>query len=192
MKRNFSYKDSSGLIDINTLSPSLTYYYRVQAPVALNPSAFGCKIAFYNDKNELIYHRKDFYAHELHSLSEIEQMRTQTFLASKSHKSNNGDSIRVVNWSKQGNAVYILEYYHWNDVFIYESTILYLDKKYCYRINEMNNDFKIVNDLHIVEPFFDEDVIGNKLVSLGIKVEVLNLDSVKEGLLNKKWFPFFR
>lgn len=188
MKDNFSYKDPSGLIDVNTLSPSLTYYYKLQNPVALNPSAYGCKIAFYDDKDELIYHRKDFYAHELHSASEIEQIRTQTFLTPESYNENDR-LIKVANWSKQGNAVYILEYYQQNVVPIYESTIIYFNKKYCYRIKEMNNDFKIVNDLNIVGSFFDEDIIEDRLFSVGLKAEALNVDKVKKGLLSKKWFP---
>ena len=188
MKNNFSYRDSSGLIDIYTLSPSPAFYYRIQNPVALNASAFGCKIAFYNRKHELIYHREDFYAHELHSAMEIEKIREEVLLNRYPHSSESR-SIKIANWSEQGNAVYILEYYKWNDVFIYESVILYLDKKYCYRINERDNDFKTVKELQVVDQPFDEDAIELKLNSLGIKVERPYLHKVKKGIFSKTWFP---
>ncbi len=188
MKDNFSYRDPSGLIDVNTLSPSSTYFYRIQNPVTLNPSAFGCKIAFYNDKQELIYYRKKFYAHELHSSSKIEQIRTRALLNPESQNYERG-SIKIANWSNQGNAVYILEYYQWNNTLIYESVILFLSKKYCYRINEMSNDFKIVNDLHIIDQPFDEDIIDNAFIDMRIKSEALNTDIIKKGLFCKKWFP---
>jgi hypothetical protein len=190
MKSNFYYKDSSGLIDINTLSPSSAFYYQVQAPVALNPAAFGCKIAFFNDRNEMLYHRREYYAHELHSLSEIGGIREQTLqVGSDSFPKVTYKSIEIVNWSKQGNTAYMLEYYRWNDTLVYESVILYLAKKYCYRINENDNDFKIVNELKIVNYPFDEHIVENKLKALGVKDESLYLDLVKQGFFSKKWFP---
>ena len=188
MKKDFSYLDSSGLVNVDTLSPSSLFYYRIQDPVALNPSAFGCKIAFYNRNNEAVYHREDCYAHELHSNNEI-KAKQRVSIDNNKNEELESSSLKFVMWSKQGNAAYILEYYKWNPDFTYESRFLFLGRKYSYCINESKNSFTIVDELKIIEDLFDEEYIESKLVSFGVLKEPLHLDKIKKGIFNNKWHP---
>lgn len=188
MKKNFFYKDFSGLLNIDTLSPSALFYYRIQNPVALNPSAFGCKIAFYNMKDELIYHRKKYYAHELHSNDEIKAEKEKVTLNIKNNLLEN-QSLKFVSWSKQGNVAYFMEYQKMNFDVTYESVFLFFDKQYSYRINESKSDFKIIDELKVVEGIYDEHNLENQLINLGLVKQPLHLNKIRNGFFTRRWNP---
>lgn len=98
----FRYKD--GLVDIFTLSPNKNYYYKIRKPQSLNPSAFGCKIAFYSINGLLIYHHSKVFTHELHNNKELGEIK-EKFLSSnyKFINTPNQPSLEFVKWSLQGN-----------------------------------------------------------------------------------------
>jgi hypothetical protein len=181
---NFNYKSSDGLLNINTLSPSVKYFYKVQKPEELNKSAFGSKIAFFNLNNELIYHRSRMYAHELHSKEEIELARQKVELG-ESDVNNTDSTLVLVKWSKEGNLAYYLEHYQWNYKVLCESVFLHLADQYSYRIDETVNEFKIVDQLQLEDRKFEENKILAQLQSLGLNKEKL----IKDGISDSKWYP---
>ena len=193
MVKDYIYQSSNGLINVNTLSPSGNFYYRIKAPKSLNPSAFGCEIAFYNNNSDLIYHRSKVYAHELHSKEEIKLARQEMELGQFNEKEESS-SIEIVKWSIQGNFAYFLEHYRWNYEKLYESVFLNLKEQYCYRINELNNNFEIINTLNLKNRNYDEIEINKKLEILGFKPEEPIKDKIQNNffahLFNlNKWQP---
>ena len=178
-------------MNVNTLSPSGNFYYCLQKPKALNPSAFGCKIAFYDISENLIYHRSKFYAHELHSKQEIELACEEMKLAIFNKKLEDS-SIKIVKWSIQGNLAYFLEFYHWNYEKLFGSVFLNLNEGYCFRINEIENNFEIVNHINLKDRFFDENEVVKRLEDLGIQREDVIKDKVNDNFLASllnKWYP---
>lgn len=169
-ENSYRYSDLDGLIDINTLGPQATYYYRVQKPVSINMSNFACKIAFYRANSTLIYHRHDTLAHWLEPWQKIQ----------------------MVKWSRQGNMAYFYEYKR-NEV--YDSIFLHLDDNYCFRIDELKNNFEIVKSLNLIDTTFDTDSILEKFQSLGLQKhsiykDELNSKSLFDKILGKsKWHP---
>ncbi len=189
----YRYKDINGLIDVNTLSPCGKFYYKLQAPVALNPSAFGCKVAFFTIHDELLYHRRKMFAHELHDKSELERERQKMNSYNFSEQGDN-KTIEIVRWSKGGNMVYFLEHLSWNQNKVFNSVFINLKDKFCYRINELDNDFEIVTQLEIKNEFYDENEIEGKLNAYGFIKEKLIKDSIGNGLFGgmfwrNKWYP---
>lgn len=189
--QTFIYHTSDGFINVNTLSPSNKFYYRLQPAQALNPSAFGCKIAFYDISEKLIYHRSKVYAHELHSKEEIklayEEMKSRIF-----NKRLENDSIEVVKWSIQGNLAYFLEFYNRNYQTLFESVFLNLNEEYCFRINELQNNFEIVDHINLKDRLFDENEVIKKLENLGLQREEVIKDKVNKNFLASlltKWYP---
>jgi hypothetical protein len=168
--QSFIYSNLKGLIEINTLGPNGSFYYKVQRPISINMSNFACKIAFYDIDGFLIYHRKDAFAHWLKPWQKIE----------------------LVKWSSKGNMVYFYEYCR---NIIYESVFMNLREKYCYRINEMNNNFEIVNALDLKDREFNEEVVIGRLEDLGLPRRELIKDQLsKRNIVDKlldrnKWRP---
>lgn len=159
----FKYRDLDGLINIITLSPSFEFYYQVQKPVSINMSNFACLIAFYNMNGNLIYHRSSVMAHWLEPWNTIE----------------------VVRWSKEGDMAYMYEY---NRNEVYESVFLNLSQQVCYRINELEDNFNLVNSLNIRNMSYDETSIIKKLQNLGYQSQPLIVDDLPKSSLNK-WHP---
>lgn len=168
--KSYSYRDLDGLIDIVTLSPSEKYYYKIQKPVSINMSNFGCKISFFDNNNQLLYFRNDTFAHWLKPWQ----------------------TINVVLWSKQGNMAYFYEYSRNR---FYESVFLNLRENYCYRIDEMQNDFAFVNSLYLQDTQYDENTIIKKLADKRLHQQPLIKDKLpRPGLFEKlfginKWYP---
>lgn len=184
MLNQFNYQSKDGLINVNTLSPSGNFFYKIQPPKELNKSAFGCKIAFFNLDNELIYHRSDVYAHELHSKKEIE-LEHQKMERGEISPLKLNNYLILVKWSKEGNLACYLEHYRWNYKVLYESVFLNLADGYCYRIDEIVNEFKIVEELQIHYTEFDENKILAELQSLQLNKE----EMIKDRISGSKWFP---
>ncbi len=168
--QSYIYSDLKGLINIDTLSTHNGFYYRVQKPVSINMSNFACRIAFYDINNLLLYYRHDTFAHWLKPFQ----------------------SINLVFWSKQGNVVYFYEYAR-NKV--YDSIFLHLQEGYCYRINEMQNNFAIVDSLQLKGMEYDEEDIIKKLQEHGLQRQPLIKDRIPgrdffDRLFNRnKWYP---
>jgi hypothetical protein len=173
LSESFFYSDLNQLIEINTLSPGKNFYYKVQKPLSINMSNFACRISFYDANGALIYYRHNTLAHWLEPWQKIE----------------------LVKWSKQGNLAYFYEYQR-NKV--YESVFLNLKEKYCYRIDEMKNNFDIVHSLNLKDREFDEDEIISKLAGLDLPRHVLIKDKIMEtnfldNFLNRnRWYPSIR
>ena len=154
-KSGFNYFYKNGWIDINTLSPNEEFFYKLQHPIALNKSAFGCKVAFYSIKNELIYHKNEFYAHELHTKEEIENIKDAI-------KIGRFDLIKpqlnmeFVKWSIEGNMVFFWEYSSWNDLKSFESVFINLREKYCYRVDEIENDSEVISKIRPIDREYKE------------------------------------
>lgn len=171
--KSYSYQNADGLIDIFTLSPNKEYYYRVQKPVSINMSNFACKIAFYNSDDQLLYFRNNTFAHWLKPWQ----------------------TINLVIWSKQGNMAYFYEYARNN---VYESVFLNLKERYCYRIDELQNNFVIINGLQLKDREYDEDDVVRELQNAGINQYPLIKDelpasSFLDRLFSKnKWYPSWR
>lgn len=164
--RSYLYSDLNGFINIDTLGSNKNFYYLVQKPVSINMSNFACKIAFYDTNNVLLYHRNDAFAHWL-----------------KPWK-----GINLVLWSKQGNVAYFYEYARNK---IYESVFLNLKDNYCYRINEVEDNFAFVDSLHLKDREYDEEVVTKKMQDAGFKMHLLIVDKVtKRNLFGiNKWHP---
>ena len=188
---NYLVNINKGLINVNTLSPNQFYFYKLKQAKELNKSAFGCPISFYDVAQNLIYYKKNAFAHELHSAQEEEYYR-------KMMETNNTDlpiresRIKLVNWSKQGNWCYFLEYFDRGINSIYESVFLDCQNKTCYRINELNDNGHFVNENNVIDNFFDEGDILEKLHLKGIVSEQSTNDSLKDGLFSNifsRWYP---
>lgn len=100
-----------GLIIKDNFSPNGKFYYKIKFPVSLNPSAFGCEIAFFDRNDGLLYHNQDAYAHEVNDPADIEAKRIESLLPNKTSFPQQDPILRIATWSKQGNIVYILEYF---------------------------------------------------------------------------------
>lgn len=137
---------------------------------------------FQSGTNKLIYHRQDVFCHEIHSKKEIEGLRAK--MASNTFKPTDfNNEPTFANWSSAGNVVYFIEYYKWNDVNVFDSVVLNLKEEYVLRIDELQNDFKIVNELGITESLFDETTVLRQLSELGIVKQAIHKDGF--GLLSK-------
>ena len=191
LNEKFTY--SYGVINVNTLSPSKQFFYKLQKPKSLNPAAFGCKIVFYDISNELVYHRKKVYAYELHDKEEIEKGR-KAMEAGMPYNESHTKKIELVRWSRQGNVAYFLEYFNWNDYNILDSVILNLKNRVCYRINELENHFQIIDQLKLEDGVFNENETIESLESWGVKPGIFFKDKIKKSGLsslisNNKWYP---
>jgi hypothetical protein len=166
---SFIYIDLKGLIEIDTLGPGKKFYYRVQKPISINMSNYACKIMFFDIAHNLLYHRQNVLAHWLEPWQKIE----------------------LVKWSKQGNLVYFYEYKR-NE--IYESVFVNLRDKYCFRIDEMKNNFEIVKKLSLRDREFNEHEVIAKLQGLELQPQPLIEDEVQASYFDKllnlnKWHP---
>jgi hypothetical protein len=185
---DFKYRSSNGFLNLNTSSPSGNFFYRVKTPKELNKSAFGCEIAFFDIEKKLIYRRSRVFAHELHGKAVIDFERRQMELHTIT--TTDKSTIQVVSWSKQENFVYFLEHKSGNYKKFYESVFLNLKDQNCYRIDELKDNFKIVDSLNLNDRQFDENEILKTLQNLKLNTEVLFKDKVKHSFLNKtKWYP---
>jgi len=179
----------NGWINANTLSPNNNYFYRITNPIELNKSAFGCHISFFTKDNELLYHRNlSFFAHELHSSEEIKIMKGK--LKSGEIGLPTEASLQLAKWSIEGNLIYMLEY---NQIYTsYESVILNLKDKYCYRFPEDNSEAEFYfTDL--VDVQFSEKDVQELVKELGIGKSQLIAEKFPPrnslGLKIHEWYP---
>lgn len=168
--KSYFYRDVDGMIDIFTLSPSKRYYYKVQKPISINMSNFASKIAFYSTNGQLLYFRNSTFVHWLKPWQ----------------------TINLVLWSKQGNMAYFYEYARSN---VYESVFLNLKERYCYRIDELKNNFAIVDGFKLKDREFNEGDVIRELQNTGMNQHPLIMDELKKGnflnrlLCRDKWYP---
>ncbi len=177
-KENYRYLNENGLVDVFTLSPSKKYYYKIKDIKELNKSAFGCKISFFlAENNKLVYYRKGVFSHEIHSKEEIDRernnMRTEGFQPQVKKA-----TLNFVIWSLNGELAYFIEYRNHNEIKTLESVILSPGEEYCYRINELVNNFAIVDQLNLTKPCFNEDIVLTQIHLLNIKKEPVKKDSI--------------
>jgi hypothetical protein len=194
-RESYRYKTEDSFVDVTTLSPLGKFYYKIKPFIALNKSAFGCRISFFQkDTNELIYYRSEAYAHELHDKEEIEISHHEMQIG-QTKKNEKDGSIMVVKWSKDGNMAYFLEYCETNNGNTYESVFLNLSERYCYRIDEVSNNFKIVNELNLQDREFKDAEVLKRLSDLGLFKQQLTAEglpkrSLLDTILNRhSWYP---
>ena len=126
-------------------------------------SNFACEIAFHDRSRNLLYYRKKTYAHWLEPFKNIE----------------------LVKWSLEGNLAYFYEY---SRNAIYDSVFLNLKEGYCYRINELEDNFQLVKSLHLRDREFSENIILEKLNDLKILKSELAIDYIDRGNQINKLF----
>lgn len=192
-----SFEVVLSLVKTNVLSPNKNYYYKIKEPQAINPSAFAAKIIFLSIKDDsVIYFNSKVQLHELHSKTEIERKYQEMLHKNDFDKAPKELSLDFVWWSSQGNMCHFLEYkvreYSKPQ---YESVFLNLRENYCYRIDEMQNDFAIVDSLRLQDRQYDENTIIKKLKDSGLHRQPLIRDKLPQtGLFEKlfginKWYP---
>jgi len=185
------------LIRTNALSPNHNYFYKINVPSSLNPSAFGCKAAFFSLPHEsLIYYNSNVVLHELHLKEKIDQKYQQMLKKKTFDMKPKENLLDFVWWSLQGNMSYFLEYkIGRNYEPIYNSIFLHLYEGYYYSIDESKNNFDIINSLKLKDREFDQEVITKKLQDLGLKRHpVLKDKFFKRDFIDKlfnknKWYP---
>jgi hypothetical protein len=145
-------------------------FIKFQKPVQINMTNIGCKIAFYNNRSELVYYRKNTFAHQLKPF----------------------DSLHFIKWSTQGNFVLFYEFeysltYHY----------LYIDflNECVYRINLEKLDaekYRFLDELESEK--YDEAIVLNQISNLGTKSQPTIKHEMEsrqfwEKLLNlNKWY----
>lgn len=145
----------------NSISPNGLYYYETEPVVALNDSAFGCRVMiFETDRKKIVYDSDRAFCHELHTREQIEQWysshRSKIDLPRSSNLHNT--QIEVVWWSKQGNMCYLLEYTPFkNRPDGYTSIFLDMSRRRIYRVDELINRFHLVDSLNLQNRNFDEE-----------------------------------
>ena len=189
---NYHVNINKGLIDINTLAPNKLFYYKVKHAKELNKSAYGCPISFYNVAQELIYYKQNTFAHELHSIKERNYYRKMMETNDKNLPLTE-PVIKLVNWSKQGNWCYLLEYSEIGAIKSYQNIFLDLKNKCSYRIDDLIDNRKFVNDNDVIDSAFDENIILRKLELENINCDYSIPDKINDGLLDNlyksQWYP---
>lgn len=161
----------------DTTSPNGKFYCTIKEPISLNPSTFGSPIAFYNVDGNLLYYNSKAVAHELH-------------YAVRSPSNKLHDKLLVMAaWSRQGNMVYVLEYFK-KEAQYYN---LFINLKDEYQIwerthakNKANPDkisWEVIDALGACETGFDEDEVLAKLTELGLDKKPLTKDKIRSRTL---------
>ncbi|MDI9364465.1 MAG: hypothetical protein QM541_05910 [Flavobacterium sp.] len=193
-----NFRIALDLVKTESLSTNEIYYYKIKEPISINASAFACRCAFYRKTDgALVYYNANALLHELHSKEEIDikykqMMQKKTFdVLPKEYL------LQFVWWSHQGNVCYFIEY----EIFdkrqpLYTSIFLNLKEENCYRINEMSNNFVIINGLKLRDKEFDEHSIIKNLDKFGIEKHQIKKDKApRQSILNKwlkrdMWYPY--
>lgn len=176
-----------GWVIKDNISCNKQFYYALKMPVCLNPSAFGAEVAFYDLNDNLLYHNLNAFAHELHDPLEIEESRAMGMgLIPLRQKTYEETRLRIVTWSKQGNMVYILEYFKLGRK--YYNVFLNLKERYQIKAIDtisrgqeyISIPAQIITKLRLCYPNFDEVEVLKTLEELGFrKEEPLIKDTVK-------------
>lgn len=190
-KEDYNVNILDGWIKINTLSNS-SFYYKIQNPIELNKSAFGVRIAFFAIGGELIYNRNNYFAHELNSKEEIDEMK-------KLIKNEQYDLIKpknnleFVKWSKEGNMAYFLEYSNYYEHNYYESVFINLKQKYCYRIKEFNDATFVTSQINPIKEEFNEEKVDQIMSLYGVERHPLISQNFHKRTFffsfKKIWYP---
>ena len=177
MVKQYNYTALGGLVNINTLSPNKEYYYQVSKPKSLNPAAWGVKIAFFNLKQGLLYHKKDKFANEVPSKDIKHSAEKGMFQLPKEQGL---ETIEFVRWSADGNMAYIFEYSIPSN---YSHKFIDLREKKVYSLKySRENDF-------FVPPGFSIDCFNEILSKYNISSESAINDKPTKNFLFDKWYP---
>lgn len=180
----------NGWVNINTDSPNRSFFYKLQFPVELNKSAFGCKVAFFSVKEELIYYNSKCFAHELHTKEDVEFNRAAV-QSEKYELIKPRESMEFVKWSVEGNMAFISEYNFYDKSI--ESVFIHLKELYCYRICEEENDFDIISRIRPIDQKYSEEEALGIMDSLDYIKQPLVTDEIKHNgifkFFGKKWYP---
>ena len=192
----FQYKSPNGLVNVNTLSPSKSYFFRLKEPREINKSAFGCQLSFWRLADDrLLYYRGGSQAHEIHSKEEIDLLRKKMENNEFDPSISEQKSLVFVHWSNKGNLAYFIEVDRRQPKEIFDSVILCLKDEYSFRIDELRNNFVLANEMGLTKNFFDEDSVLQRLSLLNYQKFPLYKDTVTNNKLvsaifpKQKWYP---
>lgn len=151
----------NGFVKINTLSPNGKYYFRITKPKEVAMSVYAADLAFFDNRNSIIYCTKDKPASYLPPF----------------------EIFQNVLWLKDGDFAFFIEYKR--DV--NDANVLSLGNQTSYkkRLKKGENiegviDLLTSNQQRLGETFFIEnEFIPNK---------EMNTETFKEGIFNR-WFP---
>ena len=158
--RKFQYSKLKGFIDINTLSPNQQFYYKMSAINESSMAWWCCKIAFYDEANNLIYYRSD-----------IKNAWQQPF-----------NKVNFVKWSQDGNYALIFEFIRdqTNDFLLMD-----LANQIAFRINRKNENCTFLDDLQNL--YYNGTDIADQILKLGGTSQKFVKDP-NNGLF-QKWYP---
>jgi hypothetical protein len=159
-KTNFQYSGLKGFLNIDTLSPNSSFYYKISGVAEISMAWWACNIAFFDKSNLIIYHRPKVM---------IAWMSPYT-------------KLNFVKWSKDGNYALIFEYER-NKINDY--VLLDLLNKDCYRINSIISDCRFLEE--IKEMQFEGINLINKIIDHGGSVEQPIIRPISKCF--KKWYP---
>lgn len=171
------------------ISPNGKFYYKIKDAESINPSAFACRIAFYDADDNLLYHHKNASAHELNDPELIAELRAKMLgepqKESKRRQVERNKKLKLVSWSKQGNMVYILEYHaetQYYDVFISLSEQFQIWALMGVGHREIKRKIpdEIITSLGVCYNGFDEEEVLMELGKLGLdNKKPLTKDKIK-------------
>lgn len=159
------------LIQNNTASPNNDFYFRVQAPECLNPSAFGCKIAFYDKNDDLLYYNNKSFAHELNDPADVKKSRIFDSKGMPEYTPLPYKKLIIATWSSQGNIVHILEYtpgFSFSEIAHYHNLFIDLKGQYFVRVKAGIINDEIITALKICFNGFDENKVLEMLKQLDL------------------------
>ena len=152
MLNQFTYKDET--FQLTTVNQQKTFYYRLTKPVEVWGN-YHTQIAFYDRRNDLIYHRQDCFAHALQV----------------------GGSLEFALWSDTGEQAFFYEYKrgHIADGGIYHYILIDLAQKVAYRIDLYKYEHKFIDELQ--NDFIGPEII-KQIEGLGIAKEPCYTDKI--------------
>jgi len=153
MMEAFKYQDKN--FNLTTVNKQRSFYYRITKPKDIWGN-FHADISFYDKNNNIIYHRKDCFAHFL---------KSDNFLG-------------FVKWSKTGDIAFFYEFRPGpvpGDG-IYHFLILLLEEKVIYRLDTYKHEYSYFEKLQDCE--FENAQIMEQLLALGITGEECYTDKI--------------
>ncbi|OFX20869.1 MAG: hypothetical protein A2033_07905 [Bacteroidetes bacterium GWA2_31_9] len=159
-KVKFNLEKFKGFLYFNTLCPSEEYYYKISSIDENSMSWWTCKVAFYNRKNDLIYHRSDV-------LVAWQKPYNQ---------------LNFVKWSFDGKYALIFEY---KRNVINDYVLLCFQEEITFRIDSKLFECSFLED--VVNLHFDGLILKQKINDFGINPQSFFKQKVKMSL--RLWYP---
>lgn len=194
-KKMNKFEIDIAVVKTNTMSPNGKFFYKIQEPKAINPSAFAVKAFFLSIKNNsLIYFNSKALLHELHNKEDIQDKLKQMWDKKDFDQLPKSYTLDFVWWSAEGNMCYFIEYKIENNFTpSYTFVFLNLEKQMCYRIPETDSNF--IDKFNLKDKCYDEKQVEYELNNRSNEKYLLIKDKIPsqsflETLFDKKkWYP---